>query len=108
MLPSTAGFVTIVLATVAASLIVAFRGETHLLIPLYAVGVFISFTLSQSSMVRRWFRLRSEGWWWRAVDHARTRRRGRSRLAASRARTRRGAPISRAGFARPTACAAIR
>ena len=36
-------------------------GDTHALIPLYAVGVFISFTLSQSSMVRRWLRLRSDG-----------------------------------------------
>ena len=37
----------IVLAAVAAALIVMFRGETHLLIPLYAVGVFIDFTISQ-------------------------------------------------------------
>jgi hypothetical protein len=44
---------------------VAFRGSTHALIPLYAVGVFISFTLSQASMVRRWLRRRGDGWWWR-------------------------------------------
>jgi hypothetical protein len=44
---------------------VIFGGDTHALIPLYAVGVFISFTLSQASMVRRWLRLREEGWWWR-------------------------------------------
>ncbi len=44
-----------------------FHGSTSALIPLYAVGVFISFTLSQSSMVRRWLRLRSEGWWWRVA-----------------------------------------
>jgi hypothetical protein len=35
------------------------------LLPLYAVGVFISFTLSQTGMVRRWLRLRENGWWWR-------------------------------------------
>jgi amino acid transporter len=40
----------------------AFGGETDRLIPLYAVGVFTSFTLSQSAMVRRWTRLKEEGW----------------------------------------------
>jgi amino acid transporter len=52
----------IVLATVAASLIVLFRGETHLLIPLYAVGVFIDFTISQAGMIRHWRRERPPGW----------------------------------------------
>src|SRR5213078_2372393 len=47
-------------------LLIVFRGDTHALIPLYAVGVFLSFTLSQASMVRRWWRLREEGWWWRS------------------------------------------
>src|SRR6266850_1823422 len=46
-------------------LIVAFQGDTHALLPLYAIGVFISFTLSQSGMVRRWLRLRERGWQWR-------------------------------------------
>jgi len=46
-------------------LLVIFGGDTHELIPLYAVGVFLSFTLSQASMVRRWLRLKEEGWWWR-------------------------------------------
>src|SRR4029079_10008445 len=57
----------VILGGLAALLLVIFRGDTHALIPLYAVGVFISSTLSQSSMDRRWFRLRSEGWWCRAV-----------------------------------------
>jgi amino acid transporter len=57
----------VILGGLAALLLVAFSGDTHALIPLYAVGVFISFTLSQSSMVRRWLRLRSEGWRWRVV-----------------------------------------
>ena len=57
----------VILGGLAALLLVIFSGDTHALIPLYAVGVFISFTLSQSSMVRRWYRLRDEGWWWRAT-----------------------------------------
>ena len=52
----------VVLATVAASLIVVFRGETHLIIPLYAVGVFIDFTISQAGMIRHWRRERPDGW----------------------------------------------
>jgi amino acid transporter len=52
----------IVLATMAASLVVIAGGETHLLIPLYAVGVFIDFTISQSGMIRHWRRERSSGW----------------------------------------------
>ncbi len=55
----------IILGATAAGLIVLFGGDTHALIPLYAVGVFISFTLSQASMVRRWLTRREEGWWWR-------------------------------------------
>ena len=54
--------------TVAAIIVlVIFRAETHRLIPLYAVGVFTSFTLSQSGMVVRWFRLRTRGWQRRAI-----------------------------------------
>jgi amino acid transporter len=60
----------LILGGLAAILLVAFRGSTHALIPLYAVGVFISFTLSQASMVRRWLRRREEGWWWRAALNA--------------------------------------
>ncbi len=52
----------VVLAAVAASLIVLFHGETHLLIPLYAVGVFIDFTISQAGMIRHWRRERPPGW----------------------------------------------
>jgi hypothetical protein len=55
----------LILASMAALLIILFGGDTHALIPLYAVGVFISFTLSQSSMVRRWLSRREEGWRWR-------------------------------------------
>jgi amino acid transporter len=52
----------LVLAGFAALLLVVFGGETHALIPLYAVGVFISFTLSQSGMVRHWWHERGAGW----------------------------------------------
>ncbi len=52
----------IVLAAVAAFLIWLFKGETHLLIPLYAVGVFIDFTISQAGMIRHWRRERPPGW----------------------------------------------
>ena len=55
----------LILGGTAALLIVLFQGDVNRLIPLYALGVFVSFTLSQASMVRRWLRLREEGWWWR-------------------------------------------
>jgi amino acid transporter len=57
----------IVLATVAASLVIVFQGETHLLIPLYAVGVFIDFTISQAGMIRHWLRERSPRGWRRRL-----------------------------------------
>lgn len=50
------------LAAVAALLIVIFHGETHALIPLYAVGVFVTFTLSQTGMVMRHLQMRGKGW----------------------------------------------
>jgi amino acid transporter len=52
----------IVLAVLASALIVAFGGVTTALIPLYAVGVFTGFTLSQAGMVVRHRRLREPGW----------------------------------------------
>jgi amino acid transporter len=52
----------VALGLVAAALIMAFEADTHLLIPLYAVGVFLAFTLSQSGMVLHWRRLRTKGW----------------------------------------------
>ena len=57
----------VILAVIAAALVVVFSGSTHALIPLYAVGVFTSFTLSQTSMVRRWLRTRPGGWGWRVA-----------------------------------------
>ena len=57
----------LVLAVLASLLIVVFQGDTHLLIPLYAVGVFTAFTLSQTGMFVRWLRLKTEGWRWKAA-----------------------------------------
>ena len=50
------------LSFAAVFLLVLFNGETHHLIPLYAIGVFLSFTLSQSGMVLHHLREREEGW----------------------------------------------
>lgn len=50
----------ILLAVIAAALLVAFSGSVTGLIPLYTVGVFLAFTLSQSGMVRHWWRLRTK------------------------------------------------
>ena len=52
----------LILSFLACALIVIFRGDTHALIPLYAIGVFLSFTLSQLGMVRRALRLRGARW----------------------------------------------
>jgi amino acid transporter len=55
------------LSVAAIVILVIFKAQTHRLIPLYAVGVFTSFTLSQSGMVVHWFRLRTVGWRRRAA-----------------------------------------
>jgi amino acid transporter len=52
----------IILSSATAFLIVVFRGDTHLLIPLFAVGAFLAFTLSQSGMVLHWWRERGRSW----------------------------------------------
>ncbi len=52
----------IALATVSILLVVVFGGDVNRLIPLYAIGVFTSFTLSQSGMVRHWWTERGPGW----------------------------------------------
>src|SRR5204863_4100047 len=50
------------LSVLAGILLVAFGGDTHQLIPLYMIGVFVSFTLSQAGMVVHWRKLRGPGW----------------------------------------------
>jgi amino acid transporter len=52
----------IILGFLACLLLWLFGGDTHALIPLYAVGVFISFTLSQAGMVRRWLVKKGDHW----------------------------------------------
>jgi len=52
----------LVLSSFAAILIVAFHGDTEALLPLYMIGVFVSFTLSQTGMVIHWRTKRSPGW----------------------------------------------
>ena len=57
----------IALALAAVLLIWAFHGDTSALIPLYAIGVFVCFTLSQAGMVLHWWRMRDAGWKRRAT-----------------------------------------
>ena len=52
----------IALAIGAIVLIFIFNGQTNLLIPLYAVGVFVPFTLSQSGMLIHWKRHKCKYW----------------------------------------------
>jgi len=57
----------VVLALAAAALLVASNGNTQALVPLFAVGVFIGFTLSQFGMVKHWRTQRTPGWKMRAA-----------------------------------------
>jgi amino acid transporter len=50
------------LAGVTAVLIITFQGDTHALVPLFAVGAFLAFTLSQTGMVVHWWRERGQNW----------------------------------------------
>lgn len=59
------GILLLTLAT--GALIVLFGGQSHALIPLFAVGVFLAFTLSQVGMVVHWWRACGRGWWLKAV-----------------------------------------
>lgn len=52
----------IVLALASGMLIILFGGNSHMLIPLFAVGVFLAFTFSQAGMVRHWWREHRPGW----------------------------------------------
>lgn len=61
----TNGIVLLALAT--GILIILFDGDTHALIPLFAVGVFMAFTLSQAGMVIHWWRERGTHWGLKAI-----------------------------------------
>jgi amino acid transporter len=55
------------LAVTSAVLLMAARGDMNMLVPLFAIGVFVGFTLSQAGMVRHWVTTRPAGWRWRAA-----------------------------------------
>ena len=57
----------VALAIASALLLAAVDAKTNDLIPLYAIGVFIGFTISQTGLVKRWFTERSPHWQWRAL-----------------------------------------
>ncbi len=59
-----------ILSGLAITLVILFGGDTHALIPLYSVGVFVSFTLSQGGMVRHWHRVQGDGWRRRLATNA--------------------------------------
>jgi hypothetical protein len=52
----------VILSALAGALVAIFGGDTHALIPLYMIGVFVSFTLSQAGMVIHWRSLKTPGW----------------------------------------------
>ncbi len=54
------------LAAATGVLIILFGGDSHALVPLFAVGVFMAFTLSQVGMVVHWWRQHGRGWWLKA------------------------------------------
>jgi amino acid transporter len=56
-----------VLAAAAAVLLIVSRGDTQALVPLFAIGVFVGFTLSQIGMVRHWHQRGGQGWARRAA-----------------------------------------
>ena len=60
----------VVLAVSSGALLVAVGGNTNTLIPLFAIGVFVGFTLSQSGLVVHWHRVRPPGWLRRAAINA--------------------------------------
>jgi amino acid transporter len=55
-----------ILAVLAGVLLVAVGANTNALIPLYAIGVFTGFTLSQGGLVKHWWREKPPRWWTRA------------------------------------------
>lgn len=59
-----------VLLGITAAIILVCRGDTTVAVNLYALGVFSAFTLSQLGLVRRWWRLRGEGWQGRMAMNA--------------------------------------
>jgi len=67
----------LLLGLLAATLVAVAGGRTHALIPLYAVGVFIDFTISQLGMIRHWLSTRDPGWQRRLAQRDRVCHHGR-------------------------------
>ncbi len=59
----------LLLSAVTAFLIIVFNGDSHALVPLFAVGAFTAFTLSQAGMVIHWFRKKEAGWQMKAITN---------------------------------------
>jgi len=52
----------IVISVISAVLLIAFKADTQALIPFYAFGVLVSFTISQTGMFIKWFKIKTKGW----------------------------------------------
>ena len=57
----------ILISVVSALLLAAFKADTHALIPFYAVGVLVSFTISQAGMFVKWLKMKSGGWQYKSL-----------------------------------------
>jgi len=57
----------ILISVVSLLLLVAFKADTHALIPFYAVGVLVSFTISQAGMFVKWLKMKSSGWQYKSL-----------------------------------------
>ncbi|WP_149453199.1 APC family permease [Pasteuria penetrans] len=62
------GIIALTVASIV--IVILFGGDVSRLIPLFAIGVFLSFTLTQVGMVKRFFSLRPPGWWYRMAINA--------------------------------------
>ncbi len=60
----------LILSGATAALIILFRGDSHSLVPLFAVGAFLAFTLSQSGMVIHWWREKGHNWQLKSLANA--------------------------------------
>ena len=57
----------ILISVVSALLLVVFKSDTHALIPFYAVGVLVSFTISQAGMFVKWLKIKAKGWQYKSL-----------------------------------------
>jgi len=57
----------ILISVVSALLLIAFKADTHALIPFYAVGVLVSFTISQAGMFVKWLKIKTGGWRYKSL-----------------------------------------